>query len=209
MFAYCNNIHELNIPNWNTKNVVRMEYTFNNCTNLSDLNIENWNFENVIYLNGFCMNCWNLPTIYISNLNKVAYAINAFRNCYNLEYISTTFAPMGEEEWACNNLINAAYMFANCYNLTSLPFQGDGRWPDWLGPKTKNIDGMFYACNNLKSGMFGLRMIGLMLTRATNVTYKNLNNTNIHSPFYGTNIDYANEGDWEAWDYLQSQGWTC
>ena len=60
MFNNCFNLINLDISNFNTKNVNNMSLMFSNCYNLINLDINNFNTENVKDMSYMFNNCSNL-----------------------------------------------------------------------------------------------------------------------------------------------------
>ena len=47
MFYNCSSLKELNLSNFNTKNVTNMSYMFGYCSSLKELNLSNFNTSKV------------------------------------------------------------------------------------------------------------------------------------------------------------------
>ena len=47
MFSWCSSLKELNLNNFNTKNVTDMSAMFYECSSLKELNLSNFNTDNV------------------------------------------------------------------------------------------------------------------------------------------------------------------
>ena len=48
MFSNCSSLKNLNVNNFDTKNVAKMEEMFNNCSSLENLNITNFDIKMLI-----------------------------------------------------------------------------------------------------------------------------------------------------------------
>ena len=62
---------EINLSNFNTKNVIDMRYMFYGCTSLRSLNLYNFTTEKVIYMENMFTDCKLLKksNIYTNNKN--------------------------------------------------------------------------------------------------------------------------------------------
>ena len=57
MFCDCSSLNNLNISNFDTKNVINMSYMFCDCSSLNHLDLSNFNCENVRDKTGMFEGC--------------------------------------------------------------------------------------------------------------------------------------------------------
>ena len=68
MFCECENLNNLDLSSFNTKNVTNMSWMFYNCENLNNLYLSSFDTENVTDISSIFRNC---PyKIYESNKSK-------------------------------------------------------------------------------------------------------------------------------------------
>ena len=58
MFSGCSLLEELNISNFNTKNVTDMSFMFYGCSSLEELNLSNFNTNNGTNMSSLFYECW-------------------------------------------------------------------------------------------------------------------------------------------------------
>ena len=128
MFLTCRNL--TNAPNFNTSNVIDMDYMFSYCNNL--INVPNFNTSNVTNMYSMFFDCYNLTNIPNFNTSKVDDMSDMFYDCYKLTNIPS---------FDTGNVKDMGGMFFNCYNLTNIP-NFDTR-------NVTNMSYMFAQCRNL------------------------------------------------------------
>ena len=57
MFSYCNNLRNLNLSSFDTRNVINMKNMFSGCSNLNDLNLSSFDTKNVTEINSIFYGC--------------------------------------------------------------------------------------------------------------------------------------------------------
>jgi len=57
MFCKCSALKELNLSNFNTRNVVYMNHMFSRCSSLKELNLSNFKTKNETDMNGMFFGC--------------------------------------------------------------------------------------------------------------------------------------------------------
>jgi surface protein len=101
MFNNCSNLTNLNISNFNTKNVANMSHMFSKCSNLTNLDLSNFNTENVNNMSNMFNNCSNLINTVISNIySDNHYNLSElYNNSSNLTYLYiSNFKTYNEED---------------------------------------------------------------------------------------------------------------
>ena len=69
MFYHCKSLTNLNLSNFNTKNVTNMCCMFNGCKSLTNLNLSNFNTKNVTDMSSMFIGCESLTNLNLSNFN--------------------------------------------------------------------------------------------------------------------------------------------
>ena len=150
MFAGCENIIDINLLNFNTKNVKNMRYMFSGCENIKELDLSKFNTENVTNMEGM-FGCFdNLSYIDLSlfesikDLKDLEELFNQrkvyFNGCSNLENLNLS------SSFNTQNVTNMMYMFYECSNLKNLNLPSSFNIQNFT-----NVKGMFYDCNYFDS----------------------------------------------------------
>ena len=112
----CGNVKSLDLSGWNTSNVENMSGMFAYCENLKNLVLSNWetlgNVKNMSYM---FYKCSSLESLILSSWNntKVEDMFSMFYGCTNLKSLALT-------SFDTSNVNDMSLMFANCKNLESL-----------------------------------------------------------------------------------------
>ena len=137
MFSRCYNLKDLDLSNFDTKNVKDMSEMFNCCYSLNNLELSSFNLKNVIMF----YNCYNLNNINIPNETS-----NSIENISNMFYgCSSLITILDISNWDTTNIIDMSCLFYCCSSLISLPDISN-----WNVIKVTNISGIFYGCSSLK-----------------------------------------------------------
>ena len=89
MFDNCHNLIEINLSNWNVKNVKSMYNMFNNCDELKIINLTGWEINKDTDCDFMFSDCHKLETIITNcnfNFNKIQLNLCIFNNCNKLNY---------------------------------------------------------------------------------------------------------------------------
>ena len=70
MFADCTSLSNINLSNFNTRNITNMSDMFNGCISLLNINLSNFNTQNVTSMSYIFSGC-----ISLSNINLFLYQI--------------------------------------------------------------------------------------------------------------------------------------
>ena len=60
MFAECSSLNNINLSNFNTNNVINMEWMFFGCSSLTNIDLSNFNTNNVTDMEGMFSDCSSL-----------------------------------------------------------------------------------------------------------------------------------------------------
>ena len=71
MFYGCKSLKYLNISNFNTSNITKMNRMFYGCSSLKELVLSNFKTEKVININFLFFNCSLLKELNINNINNI------------------------------------------------------------------------------------------------------------------------------------------
>ena len=153
MFYKCENIIDINMSKFNTKNIISMKGMFYDCSHLQSIDLSSFNTENVINMSLMFCGCENLKNINLLSFNvknvKNMYAM--FCSCHILENIDLS-------SFDTKNVNNMERMFLGCYNLESINLSAS-----FNTKNVTNMKEMFCYCENLKS-------VDLLLFDTKNVT---------------------------------------
>ena len=137
MFYNCQSLLSLDFTDFNSENVVDMQWMFYNCRALKSLDLSNLKTGNVTNMESMFRGCDSLKKLDLSNLNT-KYVNNMgfmFLDCKSL--ISLDLSNFDTQ-----NVTNMFAMFYNCFSLISLD----------LNFNIKNVSSMeymFFDCNSL------------------------------------------------------------
>ena len=133
MFRDCVNITSIDLSEFNTSNVIRMDSMFENCTNLISLNVNNFNTDKVINMQNMFFNCFNLISLDVSNFNikNIKYINGIFQSCSNLTTIYC------EQDWNNDTITSSTNMFNNCSKLKgAIPYDSTKTDINYANPTT-------------------------------------------------------------------------
>lgn len=115
MFLSCENIINIDLSSFNSKNVINMANMFENCYNLNNINFSSLNTENVIDMKNMFCNCRNLNILNLSSFNtcKVMNMHEMFYRCCNLIKLDLS-------SFKTPNVVDMKLIFGECYKLKNL-----------------------------------------------------------------------------------------
>lgn len=140
MFENCTSLKEIDLSNFETKNVYHMNDMFMNCSSLKTIDTSKFNTAKVKDMQFMFYNCSSLQTLDVSNFNtsNVTDMTNMFYNCKLLKDIDLT-------NFDTSKVTNFSMMFSECNNLTTLNLNGFDTAKAW------NMGWMFRNCTKLKT----------------------------------------------------------
>ena len=139
IFSDCSNFTNINLSNFNTKNVTIMVNMFSRCSSLENINLSNFNTQNVIDMNCIFSGCKSLTNINLSNFDT--------RNAYNMGFMfseCSSLKSLDLSNFDTKKVIGMENMFYNCSSLTSLNLSS------FNTEKVIQMDNMFRNCSSLK-----------------------------------------------------------
>ena len=137
MFAYCDNLTEVDLSKADTSNVTDMWCMFYYCSNLKSIDLSKLNTSNVTDMQDMFFGCSGLTSLDLRNFNtsKVKNMITMFCDCSNLREVNiSTFDT--------SNVTNMTSMFMNCTSLSSLDLSN-------FDTSKAKMEAMFANCSNL------------------------------------------------------------
>ena len=155
MFRECSSLTSLDVSNFNTANVTTMEGMFWNCTSLTNLDISNFDTSKVTSMRYMFAGCSKLTSLDISSFDtsKVTNMQSIFAGCSSL--ISLDLSSFNTSK-----VTTMQYMFSACSSLTSL---------DLSNFNTSNVTNMSYMVQN-SSKLKNLNISNFDFTKVTNYT---------------------------------------
>ena len=138
IFYDCSSLTELDLSNFNTKNVTNMGNMFYRCSSLINLNLSNFNTKNVTDMSCMFSLCSSLTDLKLSNFNteNVNNMSFMFSGCSSLKNLDIS-------NFNTQNVTNMSFMFYNCSSLTDLNLS------KFNTQNVKNMNAMFYNCSSL------------------------------------------------------------
>ena len=135
MFWGCANLKEIDLTNFDTKDVTDMNRMFGGCQSLVELNLTSLDTSKVTDMNAMFEGCKNLETLNISNLktNLVKKMTYMFAGCVKLKTLDFS-------SFNTSNVTNMEWMFGNCANLEKLDLRS------FNTNKVINMSFMFNNC---------------------------------------------------------------
>ena len=115
MFAYCDELKDINFTNFNVSNIKEVYRMFDGCKNLEKLNLSDFNTRNVTNMFGMFANCENLSTLDLSgfDIRNVDSMICMFCGCKKLTNLNL-------RNWNTRNVSTMQEMFRDCHSLTTV-----------------------------------------------------------------------------------------
>ena len=128
----------LNMKNFNTSNVVNMDYMFSNCNSLKSLDLSNFITTNVINMSFMFSNCEGMEILNISNLDtkNVQDMKYIFSGCKGLSFLNLS-------EFETDSCENMEGMFSNCVSIQILDLS------NFRTDFVTNMENMFLGCSSL------------------------------------------------------------
>lgn len=140
MFENCTSLKEIDLSNFETKNVYHMNDMFMNCSSLKTIDTSKFNTAKVKDMKFMFYNCSSLQTLDVSNFNtsNVTDMTNMFYNCKLLKNIDLA-------NFDTSKVTDFSMMFLGCSNFTTLNLSSFDTSKAW------DMSSMFRDCKNLKT----------------------------------------------------------
>lgn len=140
MFRDCSHLPTLNFSDFDTSNVVDMDYMFSRCSNFITLDLSGFNTSNVTEMRSMFEDCKELLYLDLPQFDtsKVTDMNSMFYNCSKATFIDVA-------NFDTSNVIDMSYMFAYCKSLIKLNLSKFD---------TSNVvssENMFYYCESLET----------------------------------------------------------
>ena len=171
MFYKCTDLCDIDLSNFNTKNVTNMSFMFHRCESLANLKLTNLNTEKVINMSGMFNECEKIKELDLSSFKtqNVKDMSKMFNRCISLEKLNiSTFNT--------ENVTNMQFMFWKCEKMEKLDLS------HFLTGNVENMHGMFSKCSSLKQldvSNFNTEKVTIMLEMFHEC--KSLENLNLKS----------------------------
>ena len=140
MFSGCIPLVNLDLSNFNTSNVKRMNNMFNKCSSLTSLDFSSFNTSKVTNMDGMFYGCSSLTSLDLSNFNT-SNVTSMFLMFYNCEKLKT----LNLSSFDTSKVTSMKSMFFKCSSLANL---------DLGNFNTSNVTDMSYmfsGCSSLTS----------------------------------------------------------
>ena len=115
MFKDCTQIYSIDLSNFNSTNITKMNSMFSGCTHLESINFENFDTSSVTNFNSMFANCKSLVSLNIDNFDTslVTNMANMFSGCESL-------ISLNLKNFNTLSVTNIDSMFKNCSSLEML-----------------------------------------------------------------------------------------
>ena len=141
LFLQKDALTNLDLSDWDTKNITNMNAMFHGCDNLTSIEgLNNFNTSNVTNMNHMFYYCLSLTSIDVSSFDtsKVTDMAYMFGHCESLTTLDLS-------NFDTSNVTTMNHMFSECNNLTSLDLS------NFDTSNVTNMYDMFANCHNLTS----------------------------------------------------------
>ena len=155
MFSNCQSLTNLDLSNFDTSKVIRMEWMFGVCSSLTNLDLHSFDTSNVTSMDSMFYGCSSL-----TNLDLHSFDTSKVTNMYNMLGSCSSLTTLDLSNFDTSNVTNMNSMFQDSSNLTTL---------DLSSFDTSNVTGM----NNMFYGCSGLTTLGVSSFDTSNVTHMN------------------------------------
>ena len=138
IFDGCTKLTEINCSRWNTSKVYNMRLAFYNCKSLQTIPVRDWDTRGLCYMDKAFANCESLTNLDVSkwDTSKVVEMTNVFNRCSSLTTLDVS-------KWKTSNVERTEKLFNNCEKLTSLDVS------KWDTGNITTANAMFSACRAL------------------------------------------------------------
>ena len=139
MFYGTNNMTEIDLSNFDARNINSMNNMFRECTNLVNINFGNMDTSNSKDMESLFMDCNNIKSIDLSNFDtsSMENSKQMFSGCKSLISLDLT-------NFKTTKLKNMFDMFCNCHELLFVNLSS------FDTSNTENMRGIFFACRKIK-----------------------------------------------------------
>ena len=120
MFSHCALLTNLNLSNFNTKNVNNMRNMFEDCSSLKNVNLSNFNTQNVSEMNFMFKGCSSLTNLDLSSFNteNVISMIFMFKGCSSLTSLDLSSFNVQNDYGMMMSVMHG--MFNQCSSLDNI-----------------------------------------------------------------------------------------
>ena len=138
LFYKCKYLTEIDLSNFDTKNINNMENMFDGCSSLKKINLTNINTRNVLSMFGMFGECSSLEQIDFSyfNTEKVQNMQRMFFHCVSLKVLDLSY-------FNTQNVTTMRSMFSGCSKIQSINLSS------FKAVYLQDISYMFNGCTNL------------------------------------------------------------
>ena len=139
-FDGCDKLTEINCSTWNTSKIYNMQVAFYYCKSLQTLPVRDWDTRSVMYMDKAFAYCESLTNLDVSkwDTSKVVEMTNVFYHCSSLTTLDVS-------KWKTSNVLRSENLFRACEKLTSLDVS------KWDTSNIATTNAMFSACRALTS----------------------------------------------------------
>ena len=143
MFCDCSGLSSLDVSNFDTQNVTRMDCMFDHCSGLTSLDVSKFDTKKVTSMVRMFFNCSGLTSLDVSNFDtkNVKNMASVFLNCSGLTSLDVS-------NFNTQNVVSMSYLFKNCSNLQTI-FASE----KFVTTGIRYGNDMFLGCTSLKGAI--------------------------------------------------------
>ena len=122
MFFNASSLTSLNLSNFNTSNVTRMDWMFNGVSSLTSFDVSHFDTSNVTHMDGMFANMSSLTSLNLSNFNTGNVRIMGTSNNFSSGMFEgmTSLTSLDLRSFNTMNVTNKGRLFRNTPNLTQV-----------------------------------------------------------------------------------------
>ena len=138
IFYGCSYLTNINLSNFNTQNTTNMSWMFYGCSSLANINLSNFNTQNVTDMSSMFNECSSLTNIELSSFNT-----QNVKNMNGMFYGCSFLTNINLSNFNTQNVVDMRSMFAECSSLTNINLS------NFNTQNVINMSDMFWGCSYL------------------------------------------------------------
>ena len=155
MFSGCSDITEIDFSNFDTTQIIQMNYMFYGCSSLTSLNIDNFDTSQVTFIHYMFYNCSSLASLNLSNFDT-----SKVEKMYYMFYGCSSLTSLNLSHFQTSKVLHIDHMFDGCVNLeyiNMINFKENSLEDGFYSDMFKNVPNNIVLCfnkNNIQSKIY-------------------------------------------------------
>ena len=155
MFSGCSDITEIDFSNFDTTQIIQMNYMFYGCSSLTSLNIDNFDTSQVTFIHYMFYNCSSLASLNLSNFDT-----SKVEKMYYMFYGCSSLTSLNLSHFQTSKVLHIDHMFDGCVNLeyiNMINFKENSLEDGFYFDMFKNVPNNIVLCfnkNNIQSKIY-------------------------------------------------------